>query len=177
MATVLAAIITSQSPPIVNLISSLLGSDRTLEAESPDKLTQPSVTSKPSNQEQLLEPKVSKELGIPPVADEKADVESTNSSKASALTQAEALELVNDWLKAKSRILASPFDIEQLEDLAHTDGSLYTRVTSPETGIPFLKDSGSFYSYQPFSIEFWGFDSDDESPTLKVKVSEKLYIL
>lgn len=89
------------------------------------------------------------------------------------LTQEEALNLVEDWLEAKSNIFAPPFDKALLGKFVHTDGPLYKEITSPRKGIDSLKSSDSYYTFQSFDVEFWSFLSDDESPELTAKVFEK----
>lgn len=89
------------------------------------------------------------------------------------LTQSEAVTLVKEWLEAKKKIFAPPFDINRLEELVHTEGDLYKAITSPNKGIDWLQSNKSFYEYTTSSVQNeFSFLTSAKQPELKVKIYE-----
>lgn len=88
------------------------------------------------------------------------------------LNKNQALELVNSWLTAKSRIFAPPFDKQLLGNLVSSNGPLYEEITSPNKGIDYLRSSDSFYTFETPEVTAYSFFSSGENPELKVNVNE-----
>jgi len=94
------------------------------------------------------------------------------------LSRPQAIKIVNQWLKAKPRIFAPPFDTDLVGDL--TTGKLYQAMTSPnpENGrIAWLRSKGAYYTYARSEItNVISFSNSDNQPYIKVRVFEELYL-
>jgi hypothetical protein len=101
---------------------------------------------------------------------------STSSTASSDfLDQATALQLVNDWLSAKSKIFAAPFDRNLVSQ--YTTGPLYTDITKPNGAIDWLINNGSYYQYNSAKVNsvvgFSGAGQDDsQKPSIRVSIYE-----
>jgi len=97
---------------------------------------------------------------------------STPTSQA-ALSQGQAVDLVEAWLRAKREIFAEPFDRELLRRLAHTNGPLHRDITARGKGINWLQSANSYYTYRVSTItDEWSFSSSLPRPKLKVRIYE-----
>ncbi|MBE9062697.1 ARC6/PARC6 family protein [cf. Phormidesmis sp. LEGE 11477] len=163
IATVLAAMINARSPLLYQIVSLLRPSDETPGNPLPPNEPAPSISPvREPEQPNLISPP--DPLGSPvpdPILSKDSNV----------LEETEAIDLVEDWLEAKSRIFAPPFDKNLLATVVHTEGPLYKEIISSGKGIDSLKKSKSFYTFESFDLEFWGFSSSD-NPLLKARVSE-----
>ena len=86
------------------------------------------------------------------------------------LNQKKAEKLVQAWLNAKSKIFASPFDIELAKRI--TTGPVYNDIIKPNGAVDWLKSNNSYYTYTEAKIsKVWLF-SNRARPTLKASVVE-----
>jgi len=155
-----SAVITSQSPPIVDLLSRLMKTDRHLQSSS--------------SKAKANHPK------LPPIPDpEKTLIPSPRgaSDDLTVLGEEEAMALVKDWLEIKAEILAAPFDDENDEKLlakvAHTEGDLYKSLTGGDGKIAVLKAANASIEYDySRAVQNWGPPSSDTEPKFVVQVEE-----
>ena len=86
----------------------------------------------------------------------------------SDLTLGEAADLVGEWLEAKSRIFAPPFDRRTLEQ--YTTGSLYRDTLK---AIDFLIENDAYYEYGVQKVEaVERFAESGNKATIEVRVTE-----
>jgi hypothetical protein len=86
--------------------------------------------------------------------DPKSDVilrSRSSSNSGTAVTQAKAVDLVQQWLQAKQRLFAPPYDREIAAKL--TTGKLYQDLTSSDGSIDWLEKNDSYYQYGRQSVE------------------------
>lgn len=87
------------------------------------------------------------------------------------LNQKKAEKLVQAWLNAKSKIFASPFDVELARRI--TAGPVYNDIVKPNGAVDWLKNNNSYYTYTEARIsKVWLFSNHAKRPTLKVSIVE-----
>jgi hypothetical protein len=119
----------------------------------------------PSNSSTLPTPPVSSQYNSQP----------TQPTISSSLSQQEAVNLINQWLQAKGKIFAPPFDRQLLAQYTHTQGKLYQGIAKPQGSIDWLRSTGSYYTFnQSQIIEVIEFSTSGELPVLKVKIFENM---
>ena len=94
----------------------------------------------------------------------------------SQLTQEKAVEIVNQWLQAKSAIFASPYDKQLAQK--YLAGPLYEDITKPNGAIDWLQNNNYYYVYENGEVrQVWAFSTSGNRPQLKVSIYEerKLY--
>jgi hypothetical protein len=89
-------------------------------------------------------------------------------------SQDEAVKLVNEWLSAKSKILAPPYDRNLAKQI--TTGVLYQDLVQPNGKIDLLQNKGESYSYKVSKVtKFISFTNNEKKqPILMVEVTEHL---
>ncbi|WP_354635932.1 ARC6/PARC6 family protein [Planktothricoides raciborskii] len=119
----------------------------------------------PSNSSTLPNPPVSSQYNSQP----------TQPTIPSGLSQQEAVNLINQWLQAKGKIFAPPFDRQLLAQYTHTQGKLYQDIVKLQGPMDWLRSTGSYYTFnQSQIIEVIEFSTSGELPVLKVKISENM---
>lgn len=89
------------------------------------------------------------------------------------LQQAQAVELVKSWLKAKPQIFGPPFDQNLV--MQYATGKLLDDITKPDGAISSLKKANSYYTYAQSQVNtVWIFKRHESTPLLKVEVIEDL---
>lgn len=80
----------------------------------------------------------------------------------------QAADLITQWLTAKSRIFAPPFDLQLVSQL--TTGTLYNDTLK---AIDFLRNNDAFYQYGVQKVEsVERFAASGNKATIEVKVTE-----
>lgn len=91
---------------------------------------------------------------------------------AGSISQQQAVELVSQWLQAKSKILAPPFDQQLAAKL--TTGELYSDLTQANGVITWLKNNQAYYRFGVQKAEaVKKFAASDNKATLEVNVTEE----
>lgn len=86
----------------------------------------------------------------------------SRSSFGTAITQGKAIGLIQQWLQAKQRLFAPPYDREIASKL--TTGELYQGLTSPGGSIDWLEKNNAYYEYGIQSVkEIKQFSVNDNS--------------
>jgi hypothetical protein len=99
------------------------------------------------------------------------NVSPSQPSASSSLDQATASQLVADWLNAKSKIFAAPFDRSVASQ--YTTGPLYNDITKPGGSIDWLQNNGSYYRYDSAKItDSRNFSNSGNQPSLEVTIYE-----
>ncbi len=75
----------------------------------------------------------------------------SSSNSGTAVTQGKAVELVQQWLQAKQRLFAPPYDRKIAAKL--TTGKLYQDLTSSGGSMDWLEQNNSYYQYSNQSLE------------------------
>ncbi len=97
------------------------------------------------------------------------------SPKTSQLTQDRAVEIVNNWYKAKPKIFGKSFDKSLVEK--YTIGKLYQDTLKIDGSMNWLRNNGCYYTYNISNIEnIISFSNTGQRPTLTVKVYEELQL-
>lgn len=94
-------------------------------------------------------------------------------SDQEALREDEAVALLREWLVAKAKIFAPPFDISLAE--RHTSGQLLYDITKPNGSVDWLSSRGYYYRYSGQRVgRIWAFDyfGDKKVAELLVEVTE-----
>jgi len=92
-------------------------------------------------------------------------------SASSSLDQATANQLVADWLNAKSKIFAAPFDRGVASQ--YTTGPLYIDITKSGGSIDWLQNNGSYYRYDSVKVtDSRYFSNSGNQPSLEVTIYE-----
>ncbi|MBE9017081.1 DUF4101 domain-containing protein [Chroococcidiopsidales cyanobacterium LEGE 13417] len=105
----------------------------------------------------------------------KAPIFSTSTTEVSDINQDEALELVQNWYKAKPRIFGFPFDRSLVEQYATE--KLYQDTLKPNGSIDWLQNNSSYYTYENSQInKILSFQTSGDRPSLIVNISEELYL-
>jgi hypothetical protein len=101
----------------------------------------------------------------------------SSSAKAVGLTEQDSVNLLGNWLSAKARVFASPFDRSVAENYT-TDTILYD-IVKPEGSIDWLRNNNAYYEYGQHNVEpLGGFASSENEAKVRVKISQdiKLYV-
>lgn len=102
--------------------------------------------------------------------EEQPEESSSETIATNLLTQSQAIDIVNSWLRAKPRIFGPPFDRNLLASLA--TGECYRDNIG---SINWLVNNDYHYTYAVSRIEnVWAFTSSTFRPSLKVSVYEDL---
>lgn len=108
-----------------------------------------------------------------PPATPQASTSSPSSSQADepSITESQAVQLISDWLRAKSRVFSSPYD-RQIAD-EYTTAVLYRDITKPGGSLDWLRDNNAYYVFGVQKVEPTGtFTADGDRATIEVRVTE-----
>ena len=95
----------------------------------------------------------------------------SSSSSGIAMTQGKAVNLIQQWLQAKQRLFAPPYDREIASKL--TTGKLYQDLTRSGGSINWLEKNNSYYEYGIQSVkDIKRFTSDDNSFIIVASIIE-----
>lgn len=98
-------------------------------------------------------------------------VQSNNTG--SSLTQDQAAAIVQNWLNAKGRVFAPPFDRQLARQL--TTGIRYNQIMQSGGSIDWLRDNNSYYTYAITRVDnVWAFDNSKSLVEIKLRVTEDL---
>ncbi|NEP83905.1 MAG: DUF4101 domain-containing protein [Okeania sp. SIO3B3] len=89
-----------------------------------------------------------------------------------SISQQQAQELIQNWLKAKKEIFAPPYNQKLAAEL--TTGKVYENIVASNGAIAWLKENNAYYQYKVQkidSIEY--FSSQENQATIQVKVTEE----
>lgn len=87
------------------------------------------------------------------------------------ISQNQAVGLITEWLEAKSRIFAPPFDQQPVKQL--TTGELYGSLVRDDGAIAWLKDNQAYYRFGVQKVEsVERFVADQNKATVELKVTE-----
>ncbi len=88
------------------------------------------------------------------------------------LTESEAVELIDNWLKAKQEIYGPKYNTEIAKDYA--TGNLLRDIENPNAGaVTWLRNNQSYWIYQDSRVDrVWGFAPDRENPHILVSIYE-----
>lgn len=126
-------------------------------------------TSYQSNSSEI-QPQVNASINPTPPSSQSAD---GSQAPYSRLDRDRAVSILQNYLQAKQRIFAPPFD-RQLAGMYLT-GNTYQRVVNPGGAIDWLQNNQSWYSYNNSKIsDVWNFDANQNQ--LKVRIVED-YVL
>jgi len=99
----------------------------------------------------------------------------STTTEVADLSQEQALELIENWYKAKSQIFGPPFDQSLVDQ--YTVGKLYQNTVKPGGSIDSLRSKDSYYTYNNSQInKVVLFSNSGSNPTIVVNVSEELYL-
>ena len=100
---------------------------------------------------------------------------STATTESADLSQEQALELVNNWYKAKPQIFGPAFDRSLVEQ--YTTGQLYQKTLKQNGSIDWLRSNGHYYIYESSRItKVMSFSNSGSQPSIMVSIFEKLYL-
>nr|WP_290227335.1 ARC6/PARC6 family protein [Trichocoleus desertorum] len=96
----------------------------------------------------------------------------TSAARSSAaLSQNQAVGLITEWLAAKSRIFAPPFDRQPVQQF--TTGELYGSLVRDDGAIAWLKDNEAYYRFGVQKVEsVERFVADQNKATVELKITE-----
>ena len=95
----------------------------------------------------------------------------SSSSSGIAMTQGKAVNLIQQWLQAKQRLFAPPYDREIASKL--TTGKLYQDLTRSGGSINWLEKNNSYYEYGIQSVkDIKRFTSDNNSFIIVASIIE-----
>jgi hypothetical protein len=78
--------------------------------------------------------------------------DTTSVSKPSSISQAEALNLIKSWQRAKRRIFAPPYDRQLGAELLM--GKEYLKnISNPDSSVNWLENNNAYYTYQSQQVE------------------------
>ncbi|GGA55198.1 IMS domain-containing protein [Okeania sp. KiyG1] len=89
-----------------------------------------------------------------------------------SISQQQAEELIQNWLKAKKEIFAPPYNQKLAAEL--TTGKVYDNIVASDGAIAWLKENNAYYQYKEQkidSIEY--FSTQGNQATIQVKVTEE----
>jgi ARC6-like, IMS domain len=90
-----------------------------------------------------------------------------------SFTEQEAVKLVDQWLVAKAKIYAQPFDAQLAESL--TTGQVYEEVVKTDGSIDWLKKNNAYYTYGSHSVTSAGkFLSSNNDVQIDVAVKQEM---
>lgn len=122
--------------------------------------SQPSVPSSPSTETSTSTEDSTSTSAITEVAD---------------LSQDEALELVENWYKAKPQIFGPSFDESLVEK--YTTGKLYEDKLKPGGSIDWLRSNDRYYTYEYSRVnKVISFSNSGSQPSMIANISEELYL-
>ncbi len=130
--------------------------------------------------EMSLETPTSNSSSRTPISNVNKSNNSTSSYTTSVIenfTKDEALEIVENWYRAKPKIFGYPYNKSLVDRYA--TGQLYYETVEKDGGgsVGWLKRNGCYYSYDFSNIDnIWRFSTSGTRPLLKIKVSEKLQL-
>lgn len=78
---------------------------------------------------------------------------SPNPGPGKALTQQDAVDVINKWFKYKPTIFSDPYDTSKLQDYLCRPGKLYLDITRKGGSIDWLKTNQSSYRYKDVKIK------------------------
>jgi hypothetical protein len=88
-----------------------------------------------------------------------------------SLDQAAAVQLINNWLSAKSKIFASPFDRDLVAQYA--TGPLRNDIIKPNGSIDWLQNNGSYYRYNNVKVsDVSNFSTSGTRPSIRLTIYE-----
>lgn len=95
--------------------------------------------------------------------------------EVSSLSRDEALEIVQNWYKAKPQIFGLPFNQSLVEKYA--TGKLYQDTLKPNGSIDWLRSNSSHYTYGYSQInKIVSFQNSEVRPSMMVNISEELHL-
>ncbi|MEP0869249.1 ARC6/PARC6 family protein [Trichocoleus desertorum AS-A10] len=95
----------------------------------------------------------------------------TGAANNAALSQNQAVGLITEWLAAKSRIFAPPFDRQPVQQF--TTGELYGSLVRDDGAIAWLKDNQAYYRFGVQKVEsVERFVADQNKATVELKITE-----
>ena len=145
----------------VQNVEGYLGRGRSGAAPANQNAPQPG-TSQPAPQQNRSSPKTS---GV--VVPTQAVAARSNA----VLSQNQAVDLITEWLEAKSRIFAPPFDQQPVKQL--TTGELYGSLVRDDGAIAWLKDNQAYYRFGVQKVEsVERFVADQNKATVELKITE-----
>ena len=87
------------------------------------------------------------------------------------ISQNQAVGLITEWLEAKSRIFAPPFDQQTVQQF--TTGELYASLVKDNGAIAWLKDNQAYYRFGVQKVEsVERFVADQDKATVELKITE-----
>jgi len=105
----------------------------------------------------------------PPGTSSSRPVKNTSQPPVSPISQREAKQLINSWLKAKQKIFAPPYDVELANQL--TAGSQYEEIA--KRSLDWLQNNNAYYKYETQVIdEVNGFWASGDRAEITVTVTE-----
>lgn len=99
---------------------------------------------------------------------------SSNSSvTSSSISEQDAVNIIQNWFKAKREIFAPPYNRELAAEL--TTDTLYHDIIKPDGSIDWLVSKNAYYTFGVQKVEPTGtFVLSGDSATVEVKVTEEL---
>jgi hypothetical protein len=89
------------------------------------------------------------------------------------ITKEEAIDVINRWQEAKSRIFASPFDRELAASLA--TGQVLEDIIKSDGSIDWLQRNNSYYTYGSYKVEPTKyFKSGSSQAEIEAKVTQEI---
>lgn len=102
----------------------------------------------------------------------------SSNTETSDLTEEQALEIVQQWYRAKPQIFAPPFDLSLVDKL--TTGKLHEKTinSDPEIGtVAWLRTNNAYYTYNKSQItRILKFSNSGLTPYIKISADEELYL-
>lgn len=92
-------------------------------------------------------------------------------SQAVSITQAQAVNLINQWLQAKQQVFAPPYNTQSVAEL--TTGELAAELVKPQGTVAWLKKNNAYYRFGVQKIEsVERFLTNGAKATIEVRVTE-----
>jgi ARC6-like, IMS domain/Ankyrin repeats (3 copies) len=100
------------------------------------------------------------------------DPSSSNSAfTSSVITEKDAVNLISNWLEAKRKVFASPYDRQIAAE--YTTDVLYQDITKSGGSVDWLRDNNAYYTFGVQKIEPTGvFSASGDRATIEVRVTE-----
>ncbi|MGB7274278.1 MAG: IMS domain-containing protein [Geitlerinemataceae cyanobacterium] len=100
------------------------------------------------------------------------DSSSSNSAViSSVITEKDAVNLISNWLEAKRKLFASPYDRQIAAE--YTTEVLYQDITKSGGTIDWLQDNNAYYTFGVQKVEPTGvFSASGDRATIEVRVTE-----
>jgi serine/threonine protein kinase len=93
-----------------------------------------------------------------------------SSSDPTTMTEAQAVQLVQNWMQAKRRIFAAPFD--RTLAMQYTTGQRLHDITKPGGSIDWLRDNNAYYQYGIQKVEPTKFSAYGSEAVLEATITE-----